>query len=73
MRSDKRTCTDLFCTIIGAAFTLLILVGAIAVMDLNNLQKITYPTDSQGRMCTLDNPNYNYLYFTSFTDPVPMA
>jgi hypothetical protein len=55
----------------SAIFGIAIFIGAIAVMDLTQLQKITYPTDSQGRMCTLDNPNYNYLYFTSFTDPVP--
>ncbi len=31
---------------------------------------MTYPTDSSGRHCTLDNPKYNYLYFTSLQDSV---
>ena len=48
------------------------LVGAIAGLDLGKLQRMTYPTDHQGRHCTLDNANYNYLYFTSTTDPVAL-
>jgi hypothetical protein len=46
------------------------LLGAILSLDLGKLQHMTYPTDQQGRHCTLDNPNYNYLYFTSSSDPV---
>ena len=30
---------------------------------------MTYPTDSSGRHCTLDNQNYNYLYFPSPNNP----
>ena len=31
---------------------------------------MTYPTDSMGRKCTLDNPKFNYLYFTNINDHV---
>lgn len=31
---------------------------------------MTYPTDGEGHKCTLDNPTYNYLYFTTINDPV---
>jgi hypothetical protein len=31
---------------------------------------MSYPTDQQQRHCTLDNPNYNYLYFSSLEDAV---
>ena len=36
----------------------------------DNLNKITYPTDNQGRLCGYDLKNYPYVYYTSFTDPV---
>ena len=69
--NDQRIQTDIFCTIVTAIWAVAMLGVAIAVLDLEKLQKMTYPTDQQGRHCTLDNPNYNYLYFTSLHDPVP--
>ncbi len=45
---------------------------AIFNFNLDALQKMTYPTDQMGRHCTLDNANFNYLYFTSSNDPVRM-
>lgn len=45
-------------------------IAAIICLDLSSLQRMTYPTDQQGRHCTLDNSNYNYLYFSSSNDPV---
>ena len=35
-----------------------------------NLQKITYPNDSDGKMCGYDDAKYPYLYFTSPSDVV---
>ena len=68
--NSQRIPTDTFCTIITALFAIAMLATAIIVLDLEKLQRMTYPTDQMGRHCTLDNPNYNYLYFTSTTDPV---
>jgi hypothetical protein len=68
--SSERIPTDVFCTVITSIFAIAMLGTAIASLDLNNLQKMTYPTDQEGRHCTLDNANYNYLYFTSSNDPV---
>ena len=45
-------------------------IMSIVFLDLKKLQQITYPTDSDGKKCTLDHTNFNYLYFTSLTDAV---
>jgi len=45
------------------------LITAAVSFNLAQLAKMTYPTDSSGRHCTLDNPNYNYLYFPSPNNP----
>lgn len=66
----ERTGTDTFCTIITAVFALALFVTACIQMNPDNLANMTYPTDSMGRKCTKDNPNYNYLYFTSIKDQV---
>jgi hypothetical protein len=66
---DKRTSTDVFCTVITSLFAITMLGIAIAKLNLPALQKMTYPTDSQGRHCTLDNANFNYLYFPSPKNP----
>ena len=68
--SSERIQTDRFCIIFSTVFAVGMLATAIACLDLNKLKRMTYPTDQQGRHCTLDNENYNYLYFTSPTDPV---
>ena len=44
-------------------------VMAVINLNLIKLQKMTYPTDSMGRHCTLDNANFNYLYFPSPNNP----
>lgn len=62
--------TDIFCTIITALFAIAMFVTACVVFNGQKLAYITYPTDGMGRKCTLDNPIYNYLYFTSTNDPV---
>ena len=64
-----RTSTDLFCTIITSMFAIGMFVTAIVSFNLTQLAKMTYPTDSAGRHCTLDNANYNYLYFPSPNNP----
>lgn len=66
---DKRISTDVFCTVFTALFAVVMLGIAIACINLPALQKMTYPTDSEGRHCTLDNQNYNYLYFPSPSNP----
>lgn len=68
--STERIQTDRFCIIVSTLFAVGMFITAIASLDLNKLQRMTYPTDQQGRHCTLDNGNYNYLYFTSPHDPV---
>jgi len=45
-------------------------VIACFTFDLNKLNSLTYPTDNNGRKCTLDNPQFNYLYFTTLNDVV---
>ena len=39
---------------------------------IDNLNRITYPTDNEGKLCGYDPEvlNYPYLYYTSLTDPV---
>lgn len=69
MPFQLRTSTDRFCTIITSLFAIAMLGIAIASFNLTQLAKMTYPTDSAGRHCTLDNPNYNYLYFPSPNNP----
>lgn len=71
--SQQRIPTDLFCTIFTSIFAIAMFIAAIASMDVAKLQRMTYPTDQQGRHCTLDNQNYNYLYFASSNDPVHLA
>ncbi len=46
------------------------IIIAIVCFDLEKLVSTTYPTDIDGRLCTKDNPQYNYLYFTSPSDTV---
>ncbi len=48
------------------------LVIAFINFDYNKLVQTTYPTDIDGRLCTMDNDKYNYLYFTSPTDTVSL-
>jgi hypothetical protein len=67
--SEQRIPTDVFCTVVTSLFAVGMLVLAVSRLDLPQLQKMTYPTDSAGRHCTLDNPNYNYLYFPSPSTP----
>ena len=67
------TCTDLFCTVFTTIFAVTIFIASIILLDAEKLRIITYPTDGVGHKCTLDNPNYNYLYFTSFNDPVHVS
>lgn len=52
-----------------ALFALFMFVMAVVSFNLGQLAKMTYPTDSAGRHCTLDNSNYNYLYFPSPNNP----
>lgn len=66
----ERTPTDVFCTVCTGLAALAMLIVAIVSLNLYNLQKMTYPADSQGRHCTLDNPNFNYLYFVDPQDIV---
>jgi hypothetical protein len=64
-----RTSTDRFCTIITSLFAIGMFITAVVSFNLTQLANMTYPTDSAGRHCTLDNPNYNYLYFPSPNNP----
>lgn len=63
--AEQRTSTDVFCTFVTSIFALTMFVIALVCLNLPALQKMTYPTDSQSRHCTLDNANYNYIYFTT--------
>ena len=67
---DERTPTDVFCTVVTAIFALAMLVFSIVSLKAANLRDMTYPTDSMGRKCTLDNPVFNYLYFVNPADIV---
>ena len=66
---NDRTSTDICCTFLTSVFALGMFIAAIVFLNLFQLQKMTYPTDSSGRHCTLDNQNYNYLYFPSPNNP----
>lgn len=44
-------------------------ITALVTLNMSALQKMTYPTDSQGRHCTLDNNNFNFLYFPTPNNP----
>lgn len=67
---EDRICTDIFCTVFSITFSIFMLIIAIITFDINKLSRSTYPTDIEGRLCTYDNREYNYLYFTSLNDPV---
>lgn len=43
---EKRTSTDVFCTVLTSLFAITMLVIAIANINLPALQKMTYPADS---------------------------
>lgn len=46
------------------------IVLAVINFNLDKLNQTTYPTDIDGKLCTRDNNNYNYLYFTSPSNTV---
>jgi len=62
----------MFCTVVTALFAVGMLILAVGNFDLGKLEQTTYPTDIDGRLCTKDNDVYNYLYFTSPSDTVPL-
>ena len=40
------------------------------IWKVDNLDKITYPTHNEGRLCGYDLPTHPYVYYTTTTDPV---
>lgn len=69
IKHENRVRTDVFCTFITTIFALAMLGLAIYCFRPQKLAEMTYPTDQEGRHCTLDHSSYDYLYFTSVTDP----
>lgn len=66
----NRLPTDVFCTVVTSLFAVGMLIFAIVSMNPTHLRDMTYPTDSMGRKCTLDNSQFNYLYFVDPSDIV---
>lgn len=46
------------------------IVLAVINFNLDKLNQTTYPTDIDGKLCTRNNNNFNYLYFTSPSNTV---
>ena len=70
IKHESRVRTDVFCTVLTILFAISMLGLAIYSFRPRKLAEMTYPTDQQGRHCTLDHSTYDYLYFTSVDDPV---
>lgn len=69
---DERTCTDIFCLILGVSFTVIMLIAATASYNhrnkfykQENYLKSNFPADSDGSLCGYDFPQYQYLYFAN--------
>lgn len=69
---DERTCTDVFCLILGVSFTVIMLIIAtacynhgISFYNTENYLKSNFPADSDGSLCGFDFPQYQYLYFAN--------
>ena len=59
---EDRTCTDVFCTIIGVVFSLVLLIFAFTWFNWGNSYikvdtyvKTHFPTDSSGALCGVDD------------------
>ena len=73
----NRKKTDFFCTIFWAVYVLLLALILVFVYNQgtclptsDNLNRITYPTDNEGKLCGYDHPDFPYVYYTTTTDPV---
>lgn len=69
---DERTCTDIFCLILGVSFTVIMLIAATVCYNhgttfynKENYLKTNFPADSDGSLCGHDFPQYQYLYFAN--------
>ncbi len=69
---EHRTCTDVFCTIIGLLFSVIMIVFGLTLFDygtaslsLDSYIKSNFPTDSDGKLCGVDVGGYNYVYFAN--------
>ena len=48
---DERSCTDIFCLIVGILFTVIMIVLAVVVFNYDTFLKSSFPTDSDGKLC----------------------
>ena len=68
----KRNCTDVCCLITGIAFSIAILTAAADLFNKSiknhntgTFYKVNFPTDSDGKLCGYDYPDYQYLFFSN--------
>ncbi|XP_065067875.1 choline transporter-like protein 4 isoform X2 [Rhopilema esculentum] len=63
----NRGCTDIPCCVLfGLYMTGMIIVGIIGYLE-GNPKRLLFPTNSQGKICGLDEPSKPYLYFFDLT------
>lgn len=69
---DERTCTDIFCIVLGVSFTVIMLIAATVSYNHRNkfhnpenYLKSNFPADSDGSLCGYDSPQFQYLYFAN--------
>lgn len=74
---EERKCTDRICLILGLVLTLAIALYSILNINirkisyyLENQNRLSVPSDSDGKMCGIDYPNFPYIYFTNPPDIV---
>lgn len=65
IKYEHRTCTDVFCTIIGLLFSVIMIVFGLTLFDYDSYIKSNFPTDSDGKLCGVDVGGYNYVYFAN--------
>lgn len=71
--SEKnRYCTDVCCLITGLAFSIILISISAILFDkckpsthTATFYKVNFPTDSDGKLCGYDYPDYQYLFFSN--------
>lgn len=69
---NKRTCTDVFCLIVGLLFSIIMIILALVLFNYGknshysaNYFQANFPADSDGVLCGKDKNNYPYIYFAN--------
>lgn len=55
----------MLCIIVGLVFSLVMIILGITLFNYDNYVKSNFATDSDGKLCGVDAPGYDYLYFAN--------